>query len=244
MDGLLSAGFGESGYYPHSSYHCYSTSRSAAHHHLATGGSPAAAAAAAAAVGYVDAVMDVATDMSMAGYYAGQYPHHDPRHQSAAAAAASGGGYYGLVSDRPRSVVDSVTAGGKQRKTVRDEKICGVCGDRALSYNFDAISCESCKAFFRRNAPKGLVCLSLSVSVCLPVSLSHSLSLCLSVSLSTVPHCFLGSAEMQDVKIRDVKMMDQVALRENAGHRVRTEKVMHICFKYKLYLVKYFEHIF
>lgn len=39
----------------------------------------------------------------------------------------------------------------------RDEKICGVCGDRALSYNFDAISCESCKAFFRRNAPKGLV---------------------------------------------------------------------------------------
>uniref|UniRef100_A0A2C9K777 Uncharacterized protein n=1 Tax=Biomphalaria glabrata TaxID=6526 RepID=A0A2C9K777_BIOGL len=32
--------------------------------------------------------------------------------------------------------------------------ICGVCGDRALGYNFDAISCESCKAFFRRNALK------------------------------------------------------------------------------------------
>ncbi|XP_059163808.1 nuclear hormone receptor HR96-like isoform X2 [Physella acuta] len=31
---------------------------------------------------------------------------------------------------------------------------CGVCGDRALGYNFDAISCESCKAFFRRNALK------------------------------------------------------------------------------------------
>jgi len=56
--------------------------------------------------------------------------------------------------------VDGVTSGGKQRKTVRDEKVCGVCGDRALSYNFDAISCESCKAFFRRNAPKGLVRLS------------------------------------------------------------------------------------
>jgi len=37
------------------------------------------------------------------------------------------------------------------------EKVCGVCGDKAIGYNFDAVSCESCKAFFRRNAPKGLV---------------------------------------------------------------------------------------
>lgn len=54
----------------------------------------------------------------------------------------------------------SVSAGAKSlRKStnIRDDKFCGVCGDRALSYNFDAISCESCKAFFRRNAPKGLV---------------------------------------------------------------------------------------
>eukprot|EP00918_Siedleckia_nematoides_P094820 GHVU01208200.1.p1 GENE.GHVU01208200.1~~GHVU01208200.1.p1 ORF type:complete len:460 (+),score=60.28 GHVU01208200.1:210-1382(+) len=43
----------------------------------------------------------------------------------------------------------------KARKN-KEDKICGVCGDRALGYNFDAISCESCKAFFRRNAPKGL----------------------------------------------------------------------------------------
>uniref|UniRef100_A0A1I8FCY4 Nuclear receptor domain-containing protein n=1 Tax=Macrostomum lignano TaxID=282301 RepID=A0A1I8FCY4_9PLAT len=27
---------------------------------------------------------------------------------------------------------------------------CTVCGDKALGYNFDAITCESCKAFFRR----------------------------------------------------------------------------------------------
>lgn len=33
-----------------------------------------------------------------------------------------------------------------------DTKICGVCGDRALGYNFNAVTCESCKAFFRRNA--------------------------------------------------------------------------------------------
>ncbi|XP_074658850.1 vitamin D3 receptor-like isoform X2 [Tubulanus polymorphus] len=45
--------------------------------------------------------------------------------------------------------------GGRARK-LKEDKYCGVCGDRALGYNFDAISCESCKAFFRRNALKGL----------------------------------------------------------------------------------------
>ena len=44
-------------------------------------------------------------------------------------------------------------------------KICGVCGDRALGYNFNGISCESCKAFFRRNALKKKVrfCFILSI---------------------------------------------------------------------------------
>lgn len=32
------------------------------------------------------------------------------------------------------------------------EKVCSVCGDKALGYNFNAVTCESCKAFFRRNA--------------------------------------------------------------------------------------------
>lgn len=50
----------------------------------------------------------------------------------------------------------SGSSAGKNRK-MREDKICGVCGDKALGFNFDAISCESCKAFFRRNAPKGLV---------------------------------------------------------------------------------------
>lgn len=31
-------------------------------------------------------------------------------------------------------------------------KSCMVCGDKALGYNFSAVTCESCKAFFRRNA--------------------------------------------------------------------------------------------
>uniref|UniRef100_A0A1L8DIG6 Putative nuclear receptor nhr-48 n=1 Tax=Nyssomyia neivai TaxID=330878 RepID=A0A1L8DIG6_9DIPT len=41
-----------------------------------------------------------------------------------------------------------------------DGKLCSVCGDKALGYNFNAITCESCKAFFRRNAlsTKALTC--------------------------------------------------------------------------------------
>lgn len=54
------------------------------------------------------------------------------------------------------SPTSTSTTSGSKKKT-KEDKICGVCGDRALGYNFDAISCESCKAFFRRNAPKGLV---------------------------------------------------------------------------------------
>jgi len=34
------------------------------------------------------------------------------------------------------------------------DRWCLVCGDRALGFNFNALSCESCKAFFRRNAFK------------------------------------------------------------------------------------------
>ena len=34
------------------------------------------------------------------------------------------------------------------------QKTCRVCGDTALNMNFGAVSCESCKAFFRRNALK------------------------------------------------------------------------------------------
>lgn len=37
-------------------------------------------------------------------------------------------------------------------KSKMDTKICGVCGDKALGHNFNAMTCESCKAFFRRNA--------------------------------------------------------------------------------------------
>ncbi|CAG2105797.1 unnamed protein product, partial [Medioppia subpectinata] len=35
-----------------------------------------------------------------------------------------------------------------------DDKICLICGDGAIGKNFGSVSCESCKAFFRRNAAK------------------------------------------------------------------------------------------
>ena len=33
-------------------------------------------------------------------------------------------------------------------------KICRVCGDKAIGFNFNGLTCESCKSFFRRNANK------------------------------------------------------------------------------------------
>ncbi|CAG2109040.1 unnamed protein product [Medioppia subpectinata] len=40
----------------------------------------------------------------------------------------------------------------KMSESEESPKLCGVCGDKALGKNFCALSCESCKAFFRRNA--------------------------------------------------------------------------------------------
>ncbi len=36
--------------------------------------------------------------------------------------------------------------------------ICSICEGPAHGYNFDTITCESCKAFFRRNALRTDVC--------------------------------------------------------------------------------------
>ena len=53
---------------------------------------------------------------------------------------------------------DKESQGAKAKGNVgKEDKVCGVCGDRALGCNFDAVSCESCKAFFRRNALKDKV---------------------------------------------------------------------------------------
>ena len=55
-------------------------------------------------------------------------------------------------------------------KETRKNKICEICGDSSLGFNFGAISCESCKAFFRRNAGKlkvnHIVNHKISMSIC------------------------------------------------------------------------------
>lgn len=63
-----------------------------------------------------------------------------------------GGGSPG--ADASASPQDEASGSDSKRP---DSKKCGVCGDRALGYNFNAITCESCKAFFRRNALKNKV---------------------------------------------------------------------------------------
>jgi hypothetical protein len=47
----------------------------------------------------------------------------------------------------------------RRKSRVKDDRTCLVCGDKALGYNFNAMTCESCKAFFRRNALKSNVSL-------------------------------------------------------------------------------------
>ncbi|VDO58569.1 unnamed protein product [Haemonchus placei] len=51
-----------------------------------------------------------------------------------------------------RKRTNTASSGGGEKRTAN--KICRVCGDKAFSYNFNVITCESCKAFFRRNANK------------------------------------------------------------------------------------------
>ena len=56
----------------------------------------------------------------------------------------------GLVSS------EDIAVAKKSKPSIENEnkrkKICQICGDFSLGYNFGAITCESCKAFFRRNA--------------------------------------------------------------------------------------------
>ena len=56
-----------------------------------------------------------------------------------------------------QSMKSPESANSRKIKPKREDRKCTVCGDKALGYNFDAITCESCKAFFRRNATKAKV---------------------------------------------------------------------------------------
>ncbi|KAM3726727.1 Nuclear hormone receptor [Dirofilaria immitis] len=57
------------------------------------------------------------------------------------------------MSPTPLTSEDDVTAPDRSKNnSLSLEKFCKVYGDRAIGYNFSVITCESCKAFFRRNA--------------------------------------------------------------------------------------------
>ena len=74
--------------------------------------------------------------------------------------------------------MDSETKGEKS-------KVCSVCGDKALGYNFNAVTCESCKAFFRRNALKDKVSnakISKFRSFRILMSKNHFLYICIQVA--------------------------------------------------------------
>ena len=40
----------------------------------------------------------------------------------------------------------------RKRFRLQGEKFCEVCGEKALTHHFGRVACETCKAFFRRNA--------------------------------------------------------------------------------------------
>lgn len=81
---------------------------------------------------------------------------------AAAAGAAAGGNPY----DRSDSMTPTGSSSASMVKKARGELTCVVCGAAANGYNFDAITCESCKAFFRRNAFRPLV--SFTTIILLP----------------------------------------------------------------------------
>uniref|UniRef100_A0A0N4ZS38 Nuclear receptor domain-containing protein n=1 Tax=Parastrongyloides trichosuri TaxID=131310 RepID=A0A0N4ZS38_PARTI len=59
------------------------------------------------------------------------------------------------ISSSFSSMTDSSSQASTSEESKRRSgvnKVCRICGDVAYSYNFNCVSCESCKAFFRRNA--------------------------------------------------------------------------------------------
>jgi predicted nucleic acid-binding Zn finger protein len=47
---------------------------------------------------------------------------------------------------------------GRQIKNSSKMDFCQVCGDKAYIVNYGALSCQSCKTFFRRNGFRPQVC--------------------------------------------------------------------------------------
>ncbi|XP_052227193.1 nuclear hormone receptor HR96-like isoform X2 [Dreissena polymorpha] len=83
---------------------------------------------------------------------------HDSSDRWESSRDSSGYGNYTQIVEPTSSTNDHSFKKRDQKRRPKPKDgtvlICQICGDRALGYNFDAITCESCKAFFRRNALK------------------------------------------------------------------------------------------
>ncbi|EGT40729.1 CBN-NHR-48 protein [Caenorhabditis brenneri] len=78
---------------------------------------------------------------------------YDEEQNNGNGSGSGSGGGGGKKGGRKRANTTSSNGGDKESKRTAN-KVCRVCGDKAFSYNFNVITCESCKAFFRRNANK------------------------------------------------------------------------------------------
>ncbi|XP_052100411.1 nuclear hormone receptor HR96-like isoform X2 [Mytilus californianus] len=109
----------------------------------------------------------------------------------------------------PGSVKSETSPGKGRGRRAKDDKSCRVCGDKALGYNFNAVTCESCKAFFRRNALKDQTTKCLFQGNCF-------------IDIRTrrfCPHCRLK-------KCFDIGMRKEMILDDNE-RKMRMAKVMH-----------------
>uniref|UniRef100_A0A1I8ARF5 Nuclear receptor domain-containing protein n=1 Tax=Steinernema glaseri TaxID=37863 RepID=A0A1I8ARF5_9BILA len=88
---------------------------------------------------------------------ASEFPRPSPpsfpqeRNGSVSGGESGGRGETPPCSSRKRTG-SSCNSGTAEKRVAT--KVCRICGDKAFSYNFNVITCESCKAFFRRNALK------------------------------------------------------------------------------------------
>ncbi|CAH1783775.1 unnamed protein product [Owenia fusiformis] len=110
---------------------------------------------------------------------------------------------------------------GKKMKNGKEDKLCLVCGDRALGCNFDAISCESCKAFFRRNALKEKVARCLFESKCvIDVRTRRFCSYC------RLQKCFTAGMKKDFILDEKEKRKRREKVLENRNKKIKTDPEM------------------
>ncbi|CAM4793234.1 unnamed protein product [Rotaria magnacalcarata] len=105
----------------------------------------------------------------------------------------------------------------KQKKNLR----CVVCGGRAFGYNFDQISCESCKAFFRRNALRDMSDLHcrFSGNCNITVESRRHCSYC------RITKCFAVGMKKESIRSEAEKYMKRLQLDKSYRRKYRQETV-------------------